>query len=777
MPLKRTIVYFCGVICALMVYVIASFLKIGVLADFLSPVVFMITAVIFIRGAKFARGYSLAWYLIAVGYLAFAAGDVWWAVDDYLTQLDPAEDVPLMYWYFLTNVFLLGSVLYVSFKNRKVWSSLQFFVDEIALCAMIAGFLYYVFFHGDVSSYLRTDHEAISSFLYLVCDLLLISFVVSVMLSLRLVKSLRFFVVFAIGVLVFAVADCFYVYAVFNESFVPNSMIDVGYSLSAAIMGVGAIMHREHPYSPPLDESVADTSRGVINRALVVIFIPVLAILSGRVSMEGIALFAAIVLFHQGISLVIRKLFAREMELDERRREAAYLEATIADRTRELNIMNQTLENLVRRDAITGLFNRKFFMESIDQWMQKASSDEHIWLLIIDCDRFKSINDTYGHDVGDQVLRFIGRRLDGLSNDRTLIARLGGDEFGIAGLRQESEPIQPLLHSINVLNAQAVSVRDFSVRVGMSAGVAVWPSDAKNRSDLMRHADIAMYIAKERGINGVAFFDHSLNAVVERKNQIDIALKQAVIVKEFSVVYQPQVTVGGRKLAGMEALVRWNSPELGFVPPDEFIAIAEENGIILPLSDWILRTSLAQIAAWNARCHGDLAMSINISPLQLEEEDFIQRIDEYVKEYSIKTEWINLEITERCAMKSESFIVRIFDQLAARDISISIDDFGTGYSSLSYLKKFDVDYLKIAKQLVDGVAVNDTDAQIVQAIISMATAMNLKTIAEGVEDEAQFRVLESLGCDEIQGYFFGKPASPSEFEKRYLTGSFEDTLE
>jgi EAL domain-containing protein (putative c-di-GMP-specific phosphodiesterase class I) len=312
--------------------------------------------------------------------------------------------------------------------------------------------------------------------------------------------------------------------------------------------------------------------------------------------------------------------------------------------------------------------------------------------------------------------------------------------------------------------------------VGLSIGVAVWPSDAKSRSNLMRHADIAMYIAKDRRINGVSFFDSSLNAIIERGHQIDMALKKADIAKEFSVVYQPQISVEGRRVVGMEALVRWKSPELGVVPPDEFIPVAEENGIILPLSDWIVSRAFARIADWNARYGLDLLMGVNISPLQLDESDFIERIESALDAQGARPEWVNLELTERCAMKSESSIVRIFDRLAALNIASSIDDFGTGYSSMSYLKKFDIDYIKIAKQLVDGIAINDTDAQIVQAIIMMATALNLRTIAEGVEDEAQFRLLESLGCDEIQGYYFGRPVPPEEFERLYLNGDVRDLL-
>ena len=215
----------------------------------------------------------------------------------------------------------------------------------------------------------------------------------------------------------------------------------------------------------------------------------------------------------------------------------------------------------------------------------------------------------------------------------------------------------------------------------------------------------------------------------------------------------------------MEALVRWNSPEIGMVPPDEFIPVAEGNGMIIAISDWIMGKAFAQIGEWNGRYGSNLLMGINISPLQLDDVQFLAKLEKAIAAAGIRPDWLNLEITERCAMKDESLVSSIFVRLAALNIKLSIDDFGTGYSSLSYLKKFDVDYLKIAKQLVDGIETNESDRQIIQAIIMISSALGLHTIAEGVETENQLGILSELGCDEIQGYLFGKPLPPDEFER------------
>jgi len=277
-----------------------------------------------------------------------------------------------------------------------------------------------------------------------------------------------------------------------------------------------------------------------------------------------------------------------------------------------------------------------------------------------------------------------------------------------------------------------------------------------------------MYVAKTDRRGGVSFFDSALIAGIERCNRIDLALRRASLTTEFYLVYQPQFSVDGVRLVGMEALVRWNSPDLGFVAPDEFIPIAEENGIITPLSDWIMVTALRQIADWNTRYSRNLLMGINVSPRQLDDVNFLNKLEAAIDECKTLPEWINIEITERSAMKGETFLTGIFNRLASLNISSSIDDFGTGYSSLSYLKEFDIEYLKIAKELIDGIATNETSAQIVQAIIMIATALKLETIAEGVESEDQVKILTALGCDEIQGYYYGRPALPDEFETLYL---------
>ena len=765
-------------VCGLLWGVYAFFAAIGLdrAEDILAPFISFFAAYGLFRATAASANYRKTWMSAALGISAWGLADAVWAGERLFLGMDPSGNVFLMYLYGCMNFFLLFSVLYLSFYDRRRWTSFQFLVDVIAIFCSLAVFLYYVFFSRRILNSVALDTTGIAFFVCLITDLLLLTFCASLILSMYRKKMPLFLHSFFTGLILFVISHFIYTYAVFNGLYRPDSWIDAVFLLSISFIGAGGFLFLDNPVDPSAIRKQTTNFSGYINRSILLLCIPVFAMLIRKVRVQDLFPFILIIFLHQIVSLIIRRLLRKEIELEEKSRQAEYFEATIADRMRELRIMNQTLENLLKRDAITGQYNRKYFLECIDDWIAHAKSDEKIWLLILDFDRFKTINDTYGHDTGDQVLRIFGKQLETVSNDRTVLARLGGDEFGIVCRRSASESITSLLHTIDDLSGAVVSIGQYTVHVSLSIGISSYPDDALTRSDLMRHADIAMYITKNRRMSGFSFFDISLNAGIERSHQIDLALKSASFDDEFTLMYQAQVATGGHRLVGMEALVRWKSPTLGIISPDEFIPVAEENGVIFALSDWIARKALRQIADWNT-CYGlNLLMGINVSPYQLDEVDFLEKLTGEMDDNGVKPEWVNLELTERSAMKGERFIIDLFDRLSELNITTSIDDFGTGYSSLSYIKQFNISYLKIAKQLVDGIVTNETDELIVQAIISMSTALHVRTIAEGVENEEQLRILEKLGCDEIQGYYFGKPESPEKFEELFLKGPEPELL-
>jgi len=741
---------------------------IGWLGDIAAPFIGALATFFVFRCALVSVNYRVTWFVTALGLFFWTIADTLWAIYTLSLGLDPEKSIILPFIYLLTNVCFVFTVFYISLYNRRRWMAFQFLVDIIAIFCSVSALFFYVYYFNRYESLLSLGYVGVASFISLITDMLLITLPIAILLSLKIRKVPVFLRFMMAGFVAYAVSDILYINTIINDAYIPNGWNDALYMLSLALCGAGGVFFFDNPIDLGSIRKEVNTSIGIVYRSLFLLIIPLLAILLRQLRFSELMVFAVIIAVHQLCSRLIRQLLMREIEFDERGQRTEYLEATIADRTRELKIMNQTLENLLKRDAITGLYNRKYFLETAEEWIGKCDEEEKVWLLILDFDRFKTINDTYGHDVGDQVLRIIGKRLEGLANDRTVLARLGGDEFGFICRRRASETITAFLHTLSDITLAPVEVGLHAVHASLSIGVASWPDDAHTRSDLMRHADIAMYIAKNRRVSGVSFFDTEINATIERSHQIDLALKTADFDREFSLVYQPQFATGGRRLIGMEALVRWNSPSLGRISPDDFIPVAEENGVINPLSDWIFRKALSRIADWNRRYDRALLMGINVSPHQLDDADFLPKLEAMMEDCGVRPEWVNLEFTERVAMKSESFIIDVFTRLNKLNITSSIDDFGTGYSSLSYIKKFEFDYLKIAKQLVDGIVTNETDLRIVQAIIMMATALNLRTIAEGVESEEQLSILEGLGCDEIQGYLLGKPMSPDEFESLFI---------
>ncbi|WP_304508151.1 putative bifunctional diguanylate cyclase/phosphodiesterase [Anaerotignum sp.] len=462
-------------------------------------------------------------------------------------------------------------------------------------------------------------------------------------------------------------------------------------------------------------------------------------------------------------NMLDRLMLKTEKEMNEQ------LEKLINERTKELNLANQHLEEISNTDALTGLFNRRYFIQHLETLIHSDKVNTFA-LLYIDTNRFKPINDSYGHEIGDKVLQELGLRFSAYNLSELTCFRIGGDEFAviIENCSDVSE-ITNIAHKIFEMLQHSISVPPYSFTLTASIGIARYPLDAEDKDILIRYADIAMYEVKSKSYkNNYMFFDKLFIEKINKKYEIEVLLQNADYDNEFMLYYQPQYSTDTQALIGMEALIRWKQPQNGLISPSEFIPIAEETGLIIQIGEWVVEKAFSQIKKWNELNSMDLKMSINISPIQIKNTDFANWLWKKMQNEKIKPEWIDLEITESVAMISTSSIEKAFDFLNEIGVSISIDDFGTGYSSLSYIRKYNIDRLKIAKELIDHIAYDENALLIVQTIIMMSRGMNLKTISEGVEDMEQLEILKELGCDEIQGYIFGKPIPSLEFEKLHL---------
>jgi diguanylate cyclase (GGDEF)-like protein/PAS domain S-box-containing protein len=419
----------------------------------------------------------------------------------------------------------------------------------------------------------------------------------------------------------------------------------------------------------------------------------------------------------------------------------------------------ERLAYLAQYDSLTALPNRSLFRDRLSLAMARAERNGQMTaLMFLDLDRFKDINDTLGHPAGDKVLQAAAGLLVTALRHVDTVARLGGDEFTI--ILEDIvaiEQVTAIAEKIRSAFSDAIVVEGHDIFVTASIGITLYPLDADNIDALLQAADVAMYHAKEQGRNTYEFYAPELNAEAAGRLHMAGLLRRALERNELVLHYQPKVELKSGRISGVEALVRWHSAELGPVSPAQFIPMAENSGLIIAIGEWVLETACAQNKAWQDQGIDPLLISVNLSPRQFRQKNLVQMIARVLADIGLAPHHLDLEITEGMIMQDADEAIALLNQIRGLGVRLSIDDFGTAYSSLGYLKRFPIDSLKIDRSFVTGLPGNQDDASIAQAVITMAHALRLKVVAEGVEDEAQLEFLAASGCDEMQGYYFSRP--------------------
>ncbi len=448
-------------------------------------------------------------------------------------------------------------------------------------------------------------------------------------------------------------------------------------------------------------------------------------------------------------------------------RELEIIRYSMVQTFQRLESEKKELYDMARTDLLSGLANRNALKEYVERLIANSARDnKEFAFLFLDLDNFKDINDSLGHNVGDELLKKISSMISEAVRSNDFVARVGGDEFVIIVEKYHSiVELSAIVERIQKYLAQTWVIQTYPVNIGSSVGIAFYPKDGDSLVSLMKNSDIAMYEAKNNGRARYHFFTEELNKRVQDSIALDKEMRKALVEKEYQLYYQPKVNIKTGAIVGVEALIRWISPS-GVITPDIFIPLAEENGFIVELGDWVVKEAIRQQRIWREK-NIDVIISINVSAKQLLEENFIRDFKNMLVQNRVEPSKIDIEITEYLFLQNSDKNSQILRELHDFGVTISLDDFGTGYSSLSYLKRFPIDNLKIDKAFIDDCE-SVEGSVFVETIVKMGQTLNMKVVAEGVEIKEQFEYLKAIGCDQYQGYYFAKPLNSDDFEALFL---------
>lgn len=755
---------------------VAAALRADQLADMLSPVGAGISSAIFFFvyfKTRKSHSVSISWLLFGLACAARMAADAAWAAG-MLRQGDHSPDGIMNVLYMLSGVLLLAAVaVFVVFRFRR-WNGVLLLLDAAMYTMCVVALVWIVLLDRSTSGIAMTLQRGVPSAVGISADLVLVGVLAVWALS---AKSGPLFVwLVAAGAAVYALADLAYYYTHYYGGY--DACIGVFRTGGLLLPAAGGLTERCTEKGGDIGPGniYRQTGTGMLRKHIkagAVLLLPLLAMAVKGFVIEETLGYLAFVTLYKGLGMYFEAAQKSEDMLKKEQEINGVLESMVAERTKDLMYMNGSLsarnEQLVflsSRDTLTGLYNRRYLMD----WLEEQTSAEAapVTVMYLDLDRFKVINDTYGHDMGDRVITEIAKRLALLQCEGSILARMGGDEFVLAYTGACDEAAAGLAQRIIEECSQNIYIGDYVFTPSICVGISVCPQDAGDAASLLKHADIALYHAKEQGPGRCAAFNLLIQKKTQKRHALEMQLNRDEIFGELSLHYQPQFAIPDDRLIGAEALLRWDCAELGMVPPSEFIPIAEETGRINSIGLWVLREAASQAAAWNARYGERLPVGVNISLKQLNSTGLLEELRSMASRTDFDPAWLDIEITESVALEGEYRLIQIFRLFKAIGMSVSIDDFGSGYSSIMSLKQYSFDRIKIAKEMIDSVTVSERTEQIVKAIVMMARSLGITVIAEGVETEEQYDKLAALGCAQIQGFYLGRPVPADEFEAMYL---------
>ncbi len=779
MKKSTEIVLYCLIGLYICAYAVTEAVRPGGLGYILSPIGALgagaVTLAAYIRTGR-VRKMGVIWLCFSLACFSWAAADVILAV--YALGFGViAEDFPVvMFLYTCSNTFLLAAVGVFATSQFKRWNRAKLLLDAVMFSAVSLFTIWILLYNRSQTIMDVLLQDGPFSVVSILADFIIVLSVAVWFLSVKSGRVPIFVIMAMVTVTAFSLTDLMYWQVSYMGGYYPGSMLDVAAIVSLLAGAVGGVLRMCREAEKLIPAGDLGTRTGRLIKEAIMLVLPLVAMAIAGFVLTELLVFIMAAVIYKGLSVHFEAEIKKEQQLDQEKKLNEELGLTIEHHTRELRQMNKELwrknEELIflsNHDTLTNLYNRRFMLDKLQSSLAGAKPGQIVALMYIDLDRFKVINDMYGHDMGDKVLLEVSRRLIKFAGESVMLARMGGDEFVIVltGLTDSREPaafagriIEQCSHNIYV--------DDYVFCPSLCIGISIYPLDAEDVGTMMKNADIALYHAKEQGVGRFAVFSRMIRQKSQRRNTIEMLLRADDITSEFSVYYQPQFSIPDQKLIAAEALIRWHNAQLGPVSPAEFIPIAEETDRINHIGMWVLGQATAQAAAWNSRYGGDLVIGVNISPKQLNSSRLMEKLQSLSGGGGFNPAWLDIEITESVALEGEYRLVQIFNLFKSIGMSVSVDDFGAGYSSVMALKQYSFDRIKIAKPLIDSITASDRNEQIVRALVLLAKSIGMKTIAEGVETRSQLAKLVAIGCDQIQGYLLGEPVPAEEFEALYL---------
>jgi len=695
------------------------------------------------------------WLFLGLGILSYTIGIFIWVFYEFILGVHgDTLLLPKIFWIGQNGFYFVALLCMMNVVKSKLLT-IRFSFDMLIIMAVATTFNWVFIFAPLLKMEGNPFH--LVELMYPILDLGVLGGVISLLIASNTVFNKKTLYLLIVGLLVQILADTLFSYLTVKNLYTVGSISEPLWILSLFFLALAGIYHETPSQVKQKNDSQIE-NRFFVRHSLPYVGVVLLSlyvisqIYHTAPVVVGLFLTILLVVLRQLFTLLENdKLVSELNDLNEQ------LEVKVKERTDRLVETINQMEYLAYHDVVTGLPNRRF----IEKRLSRAISNHHvrskkkIAFLLLDLDRFKHINDSLGHSYGDLLLKEVGDRLTSSLKPSELVCRIGGDEYGILLENKNEIQIEKIAENILTVLRKTYDIRGEELYVTPSIGVSIFPEHGNSFESLLMKADTAMYKVKEAGKNHYKIYHAEMD--IEPQVTMENALRKGIERNELELYYQPQVSLENNNIVGVEALLRWIRPDQGMVPPCEFIPLAEETGLILPLGEWVLKEACLQSVKWGEQGILPIRIAVNISAIQFQQNNFIEKVTETLFETKANPENIELEITESVAMGSIEETLSKLQSLKEMGFNIAMDDFGTGYSSLQYLNQYPIDHLKIDRSFISSLHTSEKNVAIVKLIVLMAKGLNYKVIAEGVEDDSQKLFLRSIECDEYQGYLFSPP--------------------